>query len=455
MSTKLNTALTEGPITKSLLMFALPVLYGNVLQSLNGSINAIWIGHFLGEYAFAGTSNANIVMFLLLSLVFGVGMAATILIAQSIGAGNLEQSKRVVGASFLFYFTISVVVAAIGFGFSPEILRAMGTPVESMVYAVHYLRIIFVGIPFMFLYNFIMTILRGAGDSKTPFYFLLISAGLDIGLNPVFIFGLGPVPKLGVAGSATATAIAQFVSLVCLVAYLYKRDHFLCLRRGDGKYVRFDRSIVGSLVRKGFPMGLQMIVVSSSAIAMIRLVNTFGAMATAAFGAAMQISSYVQMPAMAIGAAVSTVAAQNVGAGKWDRVHRTTLVGVLANFAMTGMLVGIIYLFNRGALGLFLKSDPAVAIGMRINAITLWGFVLFGINFVISGVVRATGAVMMPLLITFIALWVVRIPIAYLFGHLYGLDALWWSFPFGFTLGTILSALYYRYGKWQKASMLR
>lgn len=168
----------------------------------------------------------------------------------------------------------------------------------------------------------------------------------------------------------------------------------------------------------------------------------------------MQLSSYVQMPAMAIGGAVSTIAAQNVGAGKWNRVNRTTLIGVLVNFIMTDALVAIIYIFNREALELFLNYGPAVDIGMRINAITLWGFVLFGINFVISGVVRSTGAVAIPLLITFIALWCVRIPVAYFFGTMFGVDALWWSFPFGFILGTLLSLIYYRYGRWREAKML-
>ncbi|MCL6452609.1 MAG: MATE family efflux transporter [Alicyclobacillus sp.] len=433
----------------------MPLLLGNVLQSLNGSINAVWIGHFLGPSAFAGTSNANNIMFLMLGTIFGVGMAATILVAQSIGARDVDQAKRVVGSSFLFFLTFALLVGIAGYLLSADILRAMHTPPDALRYATSYLRIIFAGVPFMFLYNFIMTILRGAGDSKTPFYFLILSSVLDAGLNPLFIFGLGPFPRLGVAGSALATLIGQVVSLACILLYLYRTQHFLCLRRGDGRYLRFNGVIIASLIRKGIPMGLQMIVVSSSGIAMINLINSFGSVATAAFGAAMQISNYVQMPAMAIGGAVSTIAAQNVGAGKWDRVHRTTLLGVLVNVVMTGVLVAAIYLFNHAALMLFVDSERVAAIGMRINAITLWGFVLFGVTFVISGVVRSTGAVTVPLLITFFALWCVRIPLSYVFAHRFGLDALWWSFPIGFVLGTGLSAAYYRFGKWRSARMMK
>lgn len=454
MAYQMDASLTEGPIGKKLIVFALPLLMGNVLQSLNGTINAIWVGNYLGESAFAATSNANNIMFFLLSLVFGIGMASTILIGQSIGAQDEKQAKRVVGTSALFFLLLSLVITVIGLVFSPMILKGMNTPHDAMEYAISYLRIIFIGLPFMYGYNFIMMIMRGAGDAKTPFYFLLISTFLDIVLNPLFIFGLGPVPALGISGSAVATVVAQFVSLACLVVFLYRKQYFLRITREDLPYVRFDREILSSLVKKGVPMGLQMLIVSTSAIAVINLVNSYGSVATAAFGAAMQLSSYIQMPAMAIGGAVSTLAAQNVGAGKWDRVHKTTIMGIMINFIMTGVLVGIIYLFNREALGLFLQDDAAIEIGMRINLITLWAFILFGITFVVSGVVRATGAVMVPLITTFLALWCIRIPISYWLSAEYGLDAIWWSFPIGFTVGIILSVWYYVWGNWKKAKML-
>ncbi|MFH5184460.1 MATE family efflux transporter [Paenibacillus sp. TAB 01] len=454
MAYEMNASLTEGPIGKKLILFALPVLMGNVLQSLNGTINAIWVGNYLGESAFAATSNANNIMFFLLSLVFGVGMASTILIGQSVGAQDELQAKRVVGASALFFTALALIITAAGLALSPVILNAMHTPPDALAFATAYLRIIFIGLPFMYVYNFLMMIMRGAGDARTPFYFLLVSTVLDIVLNPLFIFGWGPVPALGIAGSAVATVIAQFVSLACLITFLYRKKHFLRITRSDLPYVRFDGQIIGSLVKKGLPMGLQMLVVSTSAIAVINLVNSFGSVATAAFGAAMQLSSYVQMPAMAIGGAVSTLAAQNVGAGKWDRVHKTTLMGIAINFVMTGVLVGLIYIWNRQALGLFLRDAAAIEIGMRINLITLWAFILFGITFVVSGVVRATGAVMVPLLTTFLALWCIRIPLSYYLGAHYGLDAIWWSFPIGFIIGIAASLCYYVWGNWRQASML-
>lgn len=449
-----HTDLTEGPIGRTLIFFAIPLLLGNVLQSLNGTVNAIWVGKFLGESAFAATSNANNIMFFLLSLVFGIGMASTILVGQSIGAHNEAQAKRVVGTSLLFFMGVSLLIMAGGLMLSDRILLWMHTPADAMPHAATYLRISFLGVPFMFGFQFVMMTMRGAGDSKTPFYFLLLSTALDIVLNPLFIFGLGPLPRLETAGSATAAVLAQSASLVLLIVYLYRKRYFLRLTRQDKHYVRLDRAIVGTLVKKGIPMGLQMMVVSTSAIALVNLINGFGSAATAAFGAAMQLASYVQMPAMAIGGAVSSLAAQNIGAGKWDRVHKTTMMGIAINFVMTGALVGIIYVFNRQALSLFLQDEAAIAIGMTANAITLWAFILFGITFVVSGVVRATGAVMVPLLTTFLALWCIRVPLAYYLGSQYGIDALWWSFPLGFAVGIVCSVAYYVWGGWRRATML-
>src|SRR5436309_1956861 len=212
--------LIEGPIARALFFFTLPILASNVLQSLNGSVNAIWVGHYLGEAALTATSNANIILFFLISLVFGVGMAAAILVGQSIGARNWEQAKRVVGNGAAFFIAGSIAIASTGALFTAPLLTFMQTPDDAMPFAIAYLRIIFAGIPFLFLFTFVMMVLRGAGDSKTPFWFLLFSVALDIALNPLLIFGIGPIPPMGIAGSATATRIAQIVSAAALIAYL-------------------------------------------------------------------------------------------------------------------------------------------------------------------------------------------------------------------------------------------
>lgn len=447
--------LTTGPIGGTLLKFSLPVLGGNVLQSLNASVNSVWVGHYLGEAALTATSNANIVLFFLLGVVFGVGMATTILIGQSVGGKDIPQAKRVVGTGSVFFLLLSVIAAVAGYVFTPHIFTAMGTPAAAQPPAISYLRVIFVALPFMFFFSFLMMALRGAGDSKTPFLFMFLSVLLDIALNPVFIFGVGPIPAMGIAGSALATLIAQLVSLFAMIVFLYKRGHFLFLTRNELAYFLPNPTILRSLVVKGLPMGLQMVVISSSAIVMISLVNQYGTDTTAAYGVASQLWTYVQMPALALGAGVSSMAAQNVGAGLWSRVDRIAKVGVGLNLMLTGALALLIYLFNRHSLGLFLPAGTqAIGIAQHINVIVVWSFVAFGMTIVLFGVVRATGAVFAPLIILFISIWLVRLPLAWILHGRFGADAIWWSFPLGALVSLALAALYYRYGNWRAQHMI-
>jgi Na+-driven multidrug efflux pump len=247
---------------------------------------------------------------------------------------------------------------------------------------------------------------------------------------------------------------AQAVSFFALVAHLYTTKNFLCIRRDELQLFKPDWTLVRLLVSKGIPMGLQMFVVSTSMIALISLVNRFGSEETAAFNAAMQLWNYVQMPALATAGAVSSMAAQNVGAGKWDRVGKVAAAGVLFNFLIGGSLILIVYLLGRHALGLFLPAhSAAVDISLHLNSIVLWSFVFFGTSMVLYGVVRATGAVIAPLVMLFIALWLIRVPFAYSLVDRWQADAIWWSFPLASVTSMMMSIGYYRFGGWRKIRM--
>ncbi len=449
-----SSSLTTGSIPRTLFAFALPILLGNVLQSVNGSINAVWVGKYLGTAALTATNNANIVMFLLLGAVFGITMSSTILIAQYVGGRKPEEAKRVVGTSATFFMLLAVLFAVLGTLFSPHVLAWMGTPHDAMPLAVAYMRVLFVALPASNGFLLINAALRGAGDSKTPFYYLVVSVVLDIVLNPVFIFGVGPIPALGIAGSATATLVSQVVSLLALVRHVYQRKNPLALHKGEFHLLKIDWAIVRTLVTKGIPIGLQMIVLSSSMVLFMRVVNRFGSDTAAAFAASMQLWNYVQMPALALGAAVSSMAAQNIGAGLWDRVGQTARYGVLYNFALTGVPVLLIYLASRHAIGVFLPpGSVSIGIAEHINYIVLWSFPLFGISMVLSGVVRAAGAVIAPLLVLAIALLGVRAPMAYLTVERWGADAVWWSFSISAIVAAALTVAYYRFGNWRAARM--
>jgi len=446
--------LTQGSIGSTLLKFALPTLASSILQSLNGTINAIWVGRFIGEGALAATSNANMVMFLLTAFVFGFGMASTILVGQAWGRKDIEGARRVFGTAMGSFVLISVAIAIAGFFLSPAILHLLGTPAAAAPLALAYLRVIFLAMPALLLLTLAMMALRGAGDSMTPLWFMLVAVVLDSGLNPIFILGLGPAPRLGIAGSATATLIANYSALVALIAYIYLRDLPLRLRGSELRYLWCDLAILRTIIVKGFPMGLQMIVISVSALALIGLVNHEGVDTTAAFGVALQLWTYVQMPAMALGAAVSAMAAQNIGAGLWDRVGRITRVGIVQTLVITAALILALTLADRTVLGLFMGGDsPALPIARHIHVVATWNFLLFGVMMVLFGTVRANGAVWIPLIVLAIGMLPVRFGYIFATYHWLHADAIWTSFPVTSFINLALAIGFYVHGGWKKARM--
>jgi putative MATE family efflux protein len=448
--------LTHGPITRTLLVFSLPLLGGNALQSLNGTVNQIWVSHTLGEVAITALGNANIVMMLMLGVIFGVGMAANILVAQAMGAHDLPLVKRVMGTATTFFVGLSILVAVLGAVSAPHILDLMGTPAPSRADAIIYLRIVFFSVPFMYLFMFLQMAQRGAGDSTTPFWFLAMAIVIDIILNPLLIRGIGPFPRLGIAGSATSTLIGQSTALVFLIIHLYRKKSVLALKASELRMLWPDRAIMTSLVNRGLPMGIQMLVMNGVAVVMISFVNRYGALTSAAYSISSIIWGYLQMPTMAIGASVSSMAAQNVGARRWDRVAQVARSGVISGLVVTGSVALLLYAFNDQVLGILLPAhSPAIPLARHINTRVLWGFVLFSVTFSLSGVVRSTGAVWAPMAILIFSMVAVRVPFAALMTPRLGEDAIWWSFPLGTITSAALTSLYYLFGGWRRVHMLR
>jgi Na+-driven multidrug efflux pump len=284
---------------------------------------------------------------------------------------------------------------------------------------------------------------------------MLVAVVLDSGLNPVFILGLGPAPRMGIAGSATATLIANYAALIGLLAFIYLRDLPLRLRGTEFRYLWCDVAILKTIVIKGFPMGIQMIVISLSALALVGLVNGHGVDTAAAFGVAMQLWTYVQMPAMALGAAVSAMVAQNIGAGLWNRVSTITRSGILYSVLITTALVILMTFADRSVMALFMGGDsPALPIARHIHLVATWNFILFGVTMVLFATVRANGAVWAPLIILCIGLVPVRFGFILGTDQWLGADAIWWSFPVSSLANVALSAAYYLQGGWKKARML-
>lgn len=443
--------LTQGPIRRTLILFALPTLASNVLQTLNSSINTVWIGRLLGEAALTATANANIVMFLIFAAVFGLSMATTVRVGQNFGARNLDAARRSFGTGIGLCLIVSLMVAALGWTLAPQILALLKIPGPSRDLALTYLRVIFLVIPGMTLTVMISMGLRGSGDARSPLYFQIMAALLDVMLNPLFIAGIGPFPRLGIAGSAVATAIATVAGLTGMIGWIYFKDLPLRLRGSELRYLMPDRAELRFIIGKGLPMGAQMLVISGAGLVMIGLVNREGLITAAAYGALLQIWNYIQMPSLAIGAAVSAMVAQHIGARREDRVDRIGIEGALINLLMTFLLVAMLLAFDEAALRLFLGStSPSIAVARHIQWLSIWSYLPFGVTIVLFGTLRAYGVVIAPILVLLAGMYAARLGFYWLAYPALGTDALWLSFVVGSTALMVIAIAIYARGSWRK-----
>ena len=444
------------PIWKSMSMFLVPLLLSNVLQSVGQLFGMVVVGRWLGVNDLAAISAFFPLFFLLVSFVIGIGSGSSILIGQAFGAKNEERLKAIVGTTLTFTFIIGVVLAIIGSIFAMDIMRLMGTPENIIEISVHYARILFISMPVLFLYFAYTTFMRGTGDSKTPFYFLIVSTALNMILLPILIFGWLGAPKLDVYGAAYASVISTVITFIVMLVYLKKKNHPLQLDATVRKYLRMDWELLKLLLRLGIPASINMILVSLSEIAVIAFVNRYGSDATAAYGVVNQVASYVQMPAVSLGITVSIFAAQSIGANQFDRLQKVVKAGIIMNYIIGGVLISLIYLFSRDILALFLTSQTTIDIAHSLVMITLWSYLIFGHAQIISATMRASGTVLWPTVISVVSIWFVEVPVAYYLSYhtSLGIEGIWIGYPAAFIVSLILQYAYYKLS-WQKKRITR
>lgn len=448
--------LTQGPLLKTLVLFAVPQMIGNVLQNLNGSINAVWIGQLLGDTALAATANANIIMFLLFALVFGFGMAATVRIGQAWGRKDVPAARRTLGTALGLMAGISLATTLFGMIFAPQLLHWLATPGDSYGEALAYLRVVFIANPLATATMMIAMGLRGAGDASTPLRFMMLTSVIDIALNPLLIMGIGPFPALGIAGSAWATVIANVIGFLAMLAYIYARDLPLRLRGSELGLLRPRRDELEFILGKGTPMGMQMLVISGAGVIMIGLVNREGLVMSAAYGALLQVWNYIGMPAMAIGAAVSAMVAQHIGAAREDRVDAISRAGSAANLLLTGALIVLLFLFDGPLLRLFLGDfSPSVPLALHVQNLAIWTYLPFGVTIVLFGTLRSYGVVWTQIAVLLTSMYLVRYGCYFLLYPRLGADALWYSLLVSSVLSLALTAAAYFYTPWRRAMLMR
>ena len=440
----------EGPITPTLARFALPLLVTNFLHSISGTWGAIWVGQVLGANALTAVVTANVIMFMVMGSAMGIGTAAGVAIGQSLGAGDLRAVKRVAGSAVAFIIGLSLALAGAGWLLAPAIVDGIGTPAAARGFAITHLRFTCLAMPSIFTYIVMMMMLRATGDARTPFRFTLLWIGGTMVLTPLLLTGAFGLPGLGIASLGLAALLANGLALGTLVGYVYLKRSPIALHGEDLQHLRPDPVLLRLLVKRGVPLALEAVLVQGAYFVLLSSVNSHGAATAAAYAAAAQLWGYVQLPSNALAAAMTAMAAMNIGADRWDRVEKIALRGCGLSFAVSVAATALLYALGDAPLKLFVPAGGEVlAIAWHINLIALWGWIALSATMGLFGIMRANGAMLAPMLIFALTMWVFRVPFALGLQPLLGASAIWWSFPFGTVCSALAAWGWYRWGGWR------
>jgi len=446
---------TSGPITPTLLRFALPLLATNFLHSLAGTWGAVWVGQVLGANALTAVATASVILYMMMGAAMGIGTAAGVAIGQSLGAGDGPAVKRVVGTALAFVMGFSLLVAAAGWLLTPTLVGWIGTPGAAREFTITHLRWTCLSMPSIFTYLVMMMVMRGTGDSKTPFKFTLLWIGLSLLLGPLLITGSAGLPRLGIAGLGLGNLLANAITLGALVLFVYRERLPIALHGDDLRHLRPDPALLRLLVRRGLPMALETIVVQGSYFTLLGMVNGYGAATAAAYSGAAQLWVFVQMPSNALAASMSAMAAMNIGAGHWPRVEKIALRGCTMSLVIASLATAGVYALGDLPLRLFIPAGGEVLDkAWQINLIALWGWIALSASMGLFAIMRANGAMLAPMLIFGLTMWVFRVPFALLLRPVLGEAAIWWSFPFGSITAALLALAWYRWGGWRNRPLM-
>lgn len=435
--------LTTGHEGKSILLFTLPMLIGALFQQLYNTADSIIVGQFIGKDAMAAVSGSNPIMFLLTSLLTGITLGFSILVSQYYGSRSMDKVKSTIDTTYIFVFISSLIITILGIALCEPILKAMNTPQEILYSSKIYLIIIFAGTIFSAGYNSISAILRGLGDSKNPLYFLIIATILNIILDIIFIIYL----NMGISGAALATVIAQGVSFIFSIIYLNKKHKLINIKI---KEMKFNNKIFNKGLRLGIPSAIQQMLFSFGNIALQSLVNSYGASAMAAFGAGLRIESFISLPIINLGAAVSTFVAQNKGAKKFDRIHKGIKYSVYISIILAVTIAFLFVFLSKELIMMFNSDTDVLEIGSRyLNTIGPF-FIFICISFMLTSAIKGAGNAIFPLISSIISLWLARIPGSYFFSNLIGVNGIWLGIPIGWIIGFFITLIYYKKANWQK-----
>jgi MATE family, multidrug efflux pump len=445
--------LTEGSILRSLVALAVPIVFANVLQTAYQLVDTFWVGRLGGE-AVAAVSVSFPLIFLMIALGGGLAIAGSVLVAQYVGARNAAKVNSVTAQTLMMVVIVSLLLSAVGYNLSPYALDLMGVTPPTLTDATRYLQVSFLGLPFTFGYFVYQSVLRGIGEVRAPVYIVFGTVMLNLLLDPLFIFGWGPVPASGVTGAAYATIGTQGVAMAVGMVTLFG-GHF-------GIHVKLrdftpDWRLMEQVVRLGLPSSLEQSTRALGLTVMTFLVATFGTSTIASYGIGTRILSFIIIPALGLSMATSTLVAQNIGAKNTDRASRIAWLSAGFGFAVLELVGVLCFVFAMPLVRFFVPNAPEViAGGTQFLHLMALSFGFIGLQQALGGAFRGSGNTFNTMILAMVSLWVLQFPIAYILSKHTALGAvgLWWAFPIANVTIACVAALWFVQGGWRKTSLL-
>ena len=438
--------LTKGRIAGNLILFALPMIAGDLLQQLYNIADTLIVGRFIGSQALAAVGSAYSLMTFLTSIFLGMSMGAGVLFAMEKGRGDMARLRAAIAHAFVLILLITVVLNALLFAFVDPILRFLEVPRDVYGDMRAYLMIIFVGMTAVFLYNFFACALQAAGNSLTPLIFLGCSAAINIGLDLWFILGFG----WGVRGAAAATVIAQLFSGAGILIYFLWKCRELVPRRKDFSY---NGGILREILGLSLLTCAQQSCMNFGILLVQRLVNTFGAVTMAAFAVGVKIDAFAYLPVQDFGNAFSTFISQNCGAGETERQKKGVRQGTAISVAFSLVVSALVWIFAEPLMKIFVDGSETAVIRCGVRYLHIEGAFYLGIGclFLLYGFFRGMGKPGVSLVLTIISLGT-RVALAYALAPVIGETGIWMSVPIGWALADVTGYLcFIRMGRGKKA----
>jgi putative MATE family efflux protein len=408
----------------------------------------------LGLGALAAVASFFPLLMVFVAFVIGLGSGASVLAGQAWGAKNIERVRAIAGTVVCAGALLGIAIGVLGFVLAGPLLRLLGTPADILPDAIAYARVMMAFLPLLFVSILTASVLRGVSDTVTPLLSLLVSSAAILVLTPALIRGWTGLPPMGVTSGAWATVLATALSLSWMVWHLRRRKHPLAPDSAFRHHWRIDRSLLRPVVKLGIPTGLFFITGSLADLALVSIVNSHGSQATAAWGAVSQVMAYVSFPAMSISITASVLAAQAIGGARFEQVDAVTRVGLGMNIVLTGGLALLVALLAPYIVGLFITDASVVLLAASLLHIAVLGPILLGLGSVFSGVMRASGTVLIPTTISLSLLAFVLFPLGWMFNRSVGLPGIWMAHPTTYLIGLTLQACYF-YGVWKKKPLRR